>query len=103
MTIAQNTFDQSFEQFLTDCEALMEIATSKQFNKDESFVILLAAKYLDEIATDAVKMFELDIELDYGDKVAKMRLKQATGCVVAVARIISRMQANILITDINLN
>lgn len=103
MNTAPNTFDQDFEQYLTNCETLMELAVSKEFDKHESIVLLLAAQHLDMVANEAVSMFEMDIHLDNGDKVAKNRLKQASGCIVAVARIIERMQANILLADINLN
>lgn len=103
MNTAPNIFDQDFEQFLTNCETLMELATSKEFDSNESTVILMAAKHLDAVANEAVNMFEMDIILDKTDKVAQMRLKQARDCIIAVARIIERMQANILLADINLN
>ena len=103
MTTALNTFNQDFEQLITNCETLIEVATSKGFDKHESMVLLLAAQHLDMIANNAASMFEMDLELDCDDKVAKTRLKQATGCIIAVARVIDRMQANILLADINLN
>lgn len=103
MNTATNIFNHDFEQLITDCKTLMEVAVSKKFNSDESFVILLAAKHLDTIAANAINMFEMDICLDNGDKVAKTRLFQARGCVNAVGCIINRMQANMLLADINLN
>ena len=103
MNTALNTFDQDFDGFLTNCETLMEVAVSKQFDKNESFVILLAAKHLDTVANNAVTMLKMDITLNKYDKDAKMRLKQAIGCINAVSAIIERMEANILLADINLN
>ena len=103
MNTALNTFDQDFESLLTNCETLMEVAVSKQFDKNESFVILLAAKHLDTVAVNAVTMLKMDITLNKYDKDAKTRLKQAIGCINAVSAIIERMGANILLADINLN
>jgi len=102
-TAPNNLYDQDFEQFITDCETLMEVAVSKQFDANESFVILLAAKHLNMIAANAINMFEMDITLDNDDKVAKSRLFQAKECSKCIAAIINRMQANMLLADINLN
>ena len=98
-----NTFNQDFEQLLSNCETLMEIAVSKAFNKKESFVILLGAKYLQQIASSYAYMLTMDIHLNNGDKVAKSRLKQAVECKNAVTAIIARMEANMLVCGINMN
>ena len=81
----------------------MEIAVSKTFNKQESFVILLGAKYLQQIASSYAYMLRMDILADSGDKVAKTRLDEAIECKNAVAAIIARMEANMLVCDINMN
>ena len=101
--IGNNVFNQDFEQLLTNCETLMEIAVSKAFNKQESFVILLGAKYLQQIASSYAYMLRMDILADSGDKVAKRCLNEAVGCKNAVAAIIARMEANMLVCGINLN
>ena len=98
-----NTFDQDFDEFLCNCETLMETAVSKDFDKEESFVILLAAKHLDRVATNAAFTFEMDTYLDRHDKVAHKRLNDVRECIKCIAAIIARMQANILICGVNLN
>ena len=102
-TALNNTFDQDFEEFLGNCETLMEIATSKDFDKQESFVILLGARHLEMIADNAVSMFEMDIAIDSGDRVAHKRLNDVRDCIKSIARIIARMEANMLVCGVNLN
>lgn len=102
-TAPQNTFDQDFEDFLRNCETLMETAVSKQFDTNESAVILLAARHLDMVACNAINMFEMDLVLNELDKVAQTRLKQARDCIAALGRIIARMEANMLLANVNLN
>lgn len=103
MTTASNIFDQDFDEFLSNCETLMEVATSKDFDKDESLVILLGARHLQQMGQNSVNMFEMDIELNCGDKVAMRRLDEARDCVKAIERIVARMEANVLVCDLNLN
>ena len=102
-TTDYKSFDQSFEQFLCDCETLVEVATSKEFTKEESFVILLGAKHLEGIAKIAITTFEMDIFFDSEDQVAKKNLANVKECLACITRIIERMEANMLIADLNLN
>lgn len=103
MNIASQQSSKDFDQFLHDCETLLETAIAKEFDKQESFVIMLAARHLDTVARNTVKTFEMDICLNCGDKVAEARLHDTRECIRCIAAIIARMEANILVCDINLN
>lgn len=96
-------FHRSFQQFLSDCETLVEVAVSKEFSKEESFVMLLGAKYLEGIAKSAILAFEMDIFFDAKDQEARQNLADVKDCLACITRIIERMRANMLIAEINLN